>query len=160
MEQVISSKLYRLALWYIRKCHSEDRNYRKEVENLEYVTYKNCSKAHLIYGLGAEWENFGRYEVIDNAIQRLWEYENKLAEQPQADKWIPCEERLPEPIRPVLVTVKNWMNDKLFVRMGRFHTNHWEIEGNVVSNSKIIAWQPLPQPYKKEGAENDGLAKL
>ena len=32
--------------------------------------------------------------------------------------------RLPEPIRPVLVTLRNWMNDKYFVRVGRFHTDH------------------------------------
>ena len=71
----MTRKLYKLALWYIRKLHATDRNYRQEVEKMEWLTYKNCSKAHLIYGLGAEWESVGRYEVIDNAIQRLWEYE-------------------------------------------------------------------------------------
>ena len=71
----MTRKLYKLALWYIRKLHATDRNYRQEVEKMEWLTYKNCGKAHLIYGLGAEWESVGRYEVIDNAIQRLWEYE-------------------------------------------------------------------------------------
>lgn len=89
-------------------------------------------------------------QIIGELIAMIDEGFNK-----QKADWIPCEERLPEPIRPVLVTVKNWINDKPFVRMGRFHTNHWEVEECVVGNSKIIAWQPLPQPYKKRGAEDE-----
>ena len=65
--------------------------------------------------------------------------------------WIPCSERLPEPIRPVLVTLRNWMNDKYFVRVGRFHTDHWKTDEGIVENSVVIAWQPLPQPYQPKG---------
>ena len=64
--------------------------------------------------------------------------------------WIPCSERLPEPIRPVLVTLRNWMNDKYFVRVGRFHTDHWKTDEGIVENSIVIAWQPLPQPYQQK----------
>ena len=67
------------------------------------------------------------------------------------DGWIACGERLPEPIRPVLVTLKNWMNDKCFVRVGRFHTDHWKTDEGIVENSVVIAWQPLPQPYQPKG---------
>ena len=63
--------------------------------------------------------------------------------------WIACSERLPEPIRPVLVTLKNWMNDKCFVRVGRFHTDHWKTDEGIVENSVVIAWQPLPEPFKE-----------
>ena len=65
--------------------------------------------------------------------------------------WIPCSERLPEPIRPVLVTLRNWMNDKYIVRVGRFHTDHWKTDEGIVENSVVIAWQPLPQPYQTKG---------
>ena len=65
--------------------------------------------------------------------------------------WIPCSERLPEPIRPVLVTLRNWMNDKYIVRVGRFHTDHWKTDEGIVENSVVIAWQPLPQPYQPKG---------
>ena len=65
--------------------------------------------------------------------------------------WISCNERLPEPIRPVLVTLRNWMNDKYFVRVGRFHTDHWKTDEGIVENSVVIAWQPLPQPYQSKG---------
>ena len=145
---MISRKLYKLALWYIRKCHATDRNYRQEVEKMEWLTFNNCGKAHLIYGLGAEWENFGRYEVIDNAIQRLWEYEN----QPQADKWIPCSERLPEPYEKVLVCEEN---GEIHLCRYRDNVNRFFYDGSDwdIKLSEVIAWQPLPQPYKKEGAE-------
>ena len=30
----------------------------------------------MLYGADAEWQNFDKYDVLDNAIQRLAEYEN------------------------------------------------------------------------------------
>ena len=63
--------------------------------------------------------------------------------------WIACSERLPETIRPVLVTLRNWMNDKYFVRVGRFHTDHWKTDEGIVENSVVIAWKPLPEPFKE-----------
>lgn len=63
--------------------------------------------------------------------------------------WIPVSERLPEPTRPVLVTIKNWTNEKLFVRQGRFHINHWRTDEGILKNSAVIAWMPLPEPYKE-----------
>lgn len=71
-------KLYKLALWYIGKCNKEDtsyKGYKKEIKELDKLTFRCWGKANLLYGLGAEWENFGRYDVLDNAIQRLAEYE-------------------------------------------------------------------------------------
>ncbi len=65
--------------------------------------------------------------------------------------WIPCSERLPEPIIPVLVTLRNWMNDKYIVRVGRFHTDHWKTDEGIVENSVVIAWQPLPEQYQTNG---------
>ena len=62
--------------------------------------------------------------------------------------WIPCSERLPEPIRPVLVTLRNWMNDKYIVRGGRFHTDHWKTDEGIVENSVVIAWMELPSAYR------------
>lgn len=57
-------------------------------------------------------------------------------------EWIPISERLPEALQSVLVTSKS----------GRVYTSYiahgdWEYGG------EVIAWQPLPEPYKKGGAE-------
>ena len=73
----MSSRLYKLALWYIKKCNAKWENRHKEkVESLTRLTYWNFGKYMLLYGADAEWQIFGRYDVLDNAIQRLGEYEN------------------------------------------------------------------------------------
>ena len=73
----MSSRLYKLALWYIKKCNTKWANqYKEKVESLNRLTYWAFSKYMLNYGADAEWQFFDRYEVLDNAIQRLGEYEN------------------------------------------------------------------------------------
>lgn len=66
--------------------------------------------------------------------------------------WIPCSERLPEGGKTYLVT-----NAESF---GQYHTykgwydgEHkiWHMEGNFERKMNVIAWQPLPQPYKPKG---------
>ena len=93
------------------------------------------------------------YEVVD--------FLKSLKEQPQADKWIPCEERLPEldegmecfkQSKEYLVTVQ-WWDGETNVDIGWYNQNGmWS---NDSTNCKVIAWQPrpLPTPYRKEGAE-------
>lgn len=80
-----------------------------------------------------------------------------------ADKWIPCEERLPEcewgsESEALMFQIKN--SDYIEVghygeggeyRDRYFRTYTDALEGYEASD--VIAWQPLPQPYKKEGAE-------
>lgn len=73
------------------------------------------------------------------------------------NKWIPCEERLPSEenedylictneahVRILLWTKRGW--NTFIDSEGKYHT------GAEIKN--VIAWKPLPQPYKKEGAEN------
>lgn len=73
----MSGKLYKLALWYIKKCNAKYKNqYKEKVEPLNRLTYWKSNKYRLLYGADAEWQNFDKYDVLDNAIQRLAEYEN------------------------------------------------------------------------------------
>lgn len=73
----MNSKLYKLALWYIKKCNAKCANQCKEkVESLTRLTYRTHDKYLLLYGADAEWQIFNKYDVLDNAIQRLAEYEN------------------------------------------------------------------------------------
>ena len=78
----MESKLYKLALWYIEKCNVEwnKNKYTEKVKSLDRLTYWNFGKYLLIYGVDAEWRKFSRYEVLNNAIQKLAEYED-LEEQ-------------------------------------------------------------------------------
>lgn len=73
-------KLYELALWYIGKCNKEwdSPGTKERVLQLKRLTYRHGpdGRASLSYGMAREWEKCARYYVIDNAIQRLADYED------------------------------------------------------------------------------------
>ena len=74
----IKCKLYKLAVWYIGKCNLQWDRPVNNIDKLDRLTYRNCGKAYLLYGYDAEWRNFSRYDVLDNAIQRLAKYEDDM----------------------------------------------------------------------------------
>ena len=99
-----------------------------------------------------QYRALGTVEELKEAkklLEKLEElkFEN---EQPKTD-WIPCEERLPSEKGFYLVTVKRGCN--LEVLCIWYQKEYWLYYQE--ETGKIIAWQPLPQPYKKEGAENE-----
>lgn len=87
--------------------------------------------------------------------------EDELAQLPSAPRWIPCKERLPKidmsypHHEDYLVQydsgnmdVASWSN------VNRFWTDHvTEPYWNCVQFAKVIAWMPLPEPWK--GDDND-----
>ena len=97
----MKSKLYKLAIWYIAKCNAEwnKRKFADDLKSLDRLTYWNFGKYMLVYGADAEWRIFSRYEVLDNAIQKLAKYENE--EQEIRNKVIEeFAERLKEEYKP------------------------------------------------------------
>ena len=75
-----------------------------------------------------------------------------------AGKWIPCEVEMPpqpkknqlyenKPLQIYLVSVKNCEKPIRAFWNGKYFTDGW-------SKLNVEAWMNLPQPYKKEGAEN------
>lgn len=67
-------------------------------------------------------------------------------------RWIPCEERLPEDEQEILFSTKTGR-----VHSGRYHddnsANQWysHRDRGRAWNNVVIAWMPLPKPYKGEG---------
>lgn len=97
------------------------------------------------------------YSVLDERFALYTECFEKaiclLKEQPKVNEWIPCNERLPEEKKfyeenmrspACLVTVLS--DDELMIDIDRTVNGVWIIE-EFFDKPKIIAWQPLPEPY-------------
>lgn len=103
------------------------------------------------------------------AIDALYALPSAEAEPVKHGRWIPVSERLPEEDTEVLISYR--------YKEGEGDTSHVDIDittygqmyfgGNKVGNSKhwrapfeyfysnyeVIAWMPLPEPYRKERTE-------
>lgn len=110
--------------------------------------------------LGMETHNSVTKEKIIDAFR--WFCDSEEIEQPKTD-WIPCEERLPEcewgsESEELMYQLKDTDSIEVgyYGEGGRYRDKYFRtyrdyFEG--VDASDVIAWQPLPAPYKKEGAE-------
>lgn len=76
------------------------------------------------------------------------------ADRPQGE-WIPCSERLPEPNQYVLVTYKTTDEVHICQYYGDGSENPWYslIDECLAWNNVVLAWMPLPQPWK--GADDE-----
>lgn len=75
-----------------------------------------------------------------------------MADAPENDGWIPVEERLPEEDESVLCC-----SDDERMMIGVLHKEYYIDFGIAVAENynqimhDVIAWQPLPEPYRPEG---------
>ena len=82
----------------------------------------------------------GQYvEALDLAIKAL-----------EQTRWIPVSERLPEDYIHVLCQFTLGGMGECYLAHGVFHV----VGGLVMTCNEVIAWMPLPQPYKTE-SESD-----
>ena len=101
------------------------------------------------------------YGIVEESCEEYLEY-HKLAEkiynefvinitnqQPPADNWIPCSERLPDESGTYLVSIGNYNGVPKVWRM-YFTTVEYP---RWLTFYKVTAWMPLPEPYK--GEQND-----
>ena len=67
----------------------------------------------------------------------------------ESQRWIPCSERLPEEYIHVLCQFTLNGMGECYLAHGVFHV----VGGLVMTCNEVIAWQPLPEPYKAESEE-------
>lgn len=82
------------------------------------------------------------FEIAKRAVQKVEEEYN--------DDWIPCSERLLEDDSICILTVE-YPNHKTMVDYGLFDRKNvcWFVGTQEFRTSNILAWQPLPEPFKE-----------
>ena len=96
---------------------------------------------------------------LDDAYEQGWNDLQKCIESlPSEQQWIPCSERLPHDERKVYWICLDtggqrecrWTNNKY----GLGESDMWGWSAmDIPMYTKVIAWMPLPEPYR---GENDG----
>jgi hypothetical protein len=75
-----------------------------------------------------------------------------LDEQPKVGLWIPCSERMPPIDKKVLVTVD--IQGDLAIDIADHSYGLWffadEYYSYTEKDFKVLAWQPLPEPYRED----------
>ena len=101
----------------------------------------------------------GEYHYIV-CTDEVWEdIERVLDEREDEEKvgeWIPVSERLPEPEDDVIVSCKSCRIGKKYTSTDyrSCKTGEWSYFGN-----DVIAWQPLPEPYREDGVVTERQEK-
>lgn len=83
-------------------------------------------------------------DVIEELSTKLQAANMERSSQYYNGGWIPCSERLPEKNGEYLITGRQGAVNKR-----RYHDGHW------YGNWSVLAWMPLPQPYKAESEVNN-----
>ena len=70
--------------------------------------------------------------------------------------WIPVSERLPEDTtKPVLISGNHKGLGVYAVDIARYNGGMWQYDGFTFPDCDILAWMPVPEPYKGEGEEHE-----
>lgn len=86
--------------------------------------------------------------LVDASHREAFDMSIEALEQ----KWIPVSERLPEDEEEVLCFLESEEMAVLF-RRNDWGQYEW-VDGGVATGSyDVVAWMPLPKPYKAEGSE-------
>ena len=93
-----------------------------------------------------------RIKLIDKYYPQVEDYREALGmaiEALEQTRWIPVSERMPEKDEVVLITNKWHEVDKaLYIGDEMF-----DIIINYLQKEEVVAWMPLPQPYKESEDE-------
>lgn len=110
------------------------------------------------------WERKEYKEVTMQEIEEKFGGKVKIVgnEEEHNDGWIPCSERLPENDDDVLCwyeyrimqgTHEGEMNQKFEIGYYNKYFKRWGGEVSSGRDCKVIAWRPLPEPYKEDEEE-------
>lgn len=113
------------------------------------ITYLEGIKEKYIEGDGYERYPLPEYYAIEMAIKAL------------DQRWIPVTERLPEEPYGCLVTIEDEepMTGQMFECILPYFVGwdgeRWNDSDGEQCPLEVIAWMPLPEPYKAESEDNE-----
>lgn len=89
------------------------------------------------------FEDYSAGYILSDVIEEI----NNM---PKVSEWIPVSEKLPESDDDVIVTCKSCRTGKKFTSTDyrNCKTGEWSYFGG-----DVIAWQPLPEPYREASLE-------
>jgi len=111
-------------------------------------------------------------EFIHAKLDELAEEIGELAEP----KWIPCSEKMPEErdsifarwkgtdkwdkgmfekMSATVIAMVEYSNGERTAAPACTRDGKWRCDCIICGNGKVIAWMPLPEPYKESGYETD-----
>lgn len=112
-----------------------------------------------IKGIDMPPEGQGRILLVkgDGEVSDWFDLERKViasADVPSADRWTPVSERLPEESGKYLITANDGIHKRTTVAKYQHRHKTWEMTGRM-AYWKVLAWRPLPGPWKGEDNETD-----
>lgn len=94
-----------------------------------------------------EYSKYGKYDglYVADVLEMLEQLKDDLEQDEKENGWIPCSERLPENGTNVIASFSSGTVTELrHVANGIFHGIY------EYSTKVIVAWRPLPKPYKED----------
>ena len=105
--------------------------------------------------IDATWEE----PTYTDPINVLTEVRDRIKQLPFAQRWIPCEERLPEDVEigEEYPTVIFCTSDGAVYVGGYEHLGGkwWYMDTWEAEAKGVVAWMPLPEPWRGEEDETD-----
>lgn len=102
------------------------------------------------------------YNLVNGAADTIWELSAKLhnsqmerSNQYYNGGWIPVSERLPEIHQDVILSLRSLEIEVGFRAETEPHFYCHGADGCYIDPKNVLAWMPLPEPYKEEGSDKE-----
>ena len=111
--------------------------------------------AEALYGALCKLKDYEDTGMSPEDVRKLDDFEQsqvgkmlkKLNEEQRKNRWIPVEEQLPkEGARIIICTERDFRCEAIRTQTGKYF--RYGIELSEILGQKIVAWMPLPDPYR------------